>query len=30
LPPRDVTQVLNLLRWLLIMIFVVLAYFVLS
>jgi len=30
LPPRDVTQVLSLLRWLLIMIFVVLAYFVLG
>jgi predicted PurR-regulated permease PerM len=30
LPPRDTTQVLSLLRWLLIMVFVVLAYFVLS
>jgi predicted PurR-regulated permease PerM len=30
LPPRDTAQVLSLLRWLLIMIFVVLAYFVLS
>jgi len=30
LPPRDVAQVLSLLRWLLIMTFVVLGYFVLS
>jgi predicted PurR-regulated permease PerM len=30
LPPRDTTQVLSLLRWLLIMTFVVLGYFVLS
>jgi len=30
LPPRDITQVLSLLRWLLIMTFVVLGYFVLS
>jgi predicted PurR-regulated permease PerM len=30
LPPRDATQVLSLLRWLLIMTFVVLGYFVLS
>ena len=30
LPPRDTAQVLSLLRWLLIMVFVVLGYFVLS
>ena len=30
LPPRETTQVLGLLRWLLIMVFVVLGYFVLS